>query len=460
MLKIEPDYQAALDYLYSFVDYSMTRNLQFSAEKFILSRMIEFAHLLKDPQEQFPIIHVAGTKGKGSTCAFIASALKYAGYNVGFYSSPHLLDFCERIQINGKAISHKDVVKLVSDMKPLISKVEKLTTFEITTALAFVYFYQKKVDCAVIEVGMGGRLDATNIVKPLVTVITSVSLDHMAILGNTVSKIAREKAGIIKTKVPIVLAPQETSADRVITSIARQRSAPLIRVGKDVQFRRVSYDLQDQKIELDLKNKLQNGLKTNIEQIKNNNFPVTISIPLHGNHQVENAAVAFTVLMEMVKNGWKIDQRRIITGFSKVNWPGRFEIIRNKLMFLLDAAHNKDSAEKLARTVKEYFPDKKVILFFGVSEDKDITHIMKALIPISKEIIFTQSIHPRAYSAEGLPGFVNDKRIPLHVITPLEEAMRYVEKLYKEDDMILVTGSLFVVAAVKELLADNNRSEK
>jgi len=193
---IEEQYQKNLDYLYSFVDYSLTRNLKYSESKFDLGRMYKLMELIGNPQNQYPTIHVAGTKGKGSTCAFIAYALMAAGYKTGFYSSPHLSDFNERIEINGKPVCHKELNDLVNRIKPYVARVKELTTFEITTALAFQYFADRKVDIAVIEVGLGGRLDATNVITPVVSVITSLSMDHMAVLGNTLEKIAYEKLGL------------------------------------------------------------------------------------------------------------------------------------------------------------------------------------------------------------------------------------------------------------------------
>ncbi len=221
MTDIETKYNQALDYLYSFVDYSLKHSSELAKADFNLDRMFALMESLGNPQNQYPIIHVAGTKGKGSVSALCASALKAAGYQVGLYTSPHLQDYCERIQVNGAPISHEQLVELVEEIKPHVAKIEKLTTFEITTALAFMAFAKYGVNAAVFEVGLGGRLDATNIVTPKVSVITSLSYDHTAVLGNTLTLIAGEKAGIIKQGVPVVSSPQKDEALAVLERVAK-----------------------------------------------------------------------------------------------------------------------------------------------------------------------------------------------------------------------------------------------
>jgi dihydrofolate synthase / folylpolyglutamate synthase len=222
-MDIEVEYNKALDYLYSFVDYSLKHSSELAKAEFNLDRMFALMEELGDPQKTYPIIHVAGTKGKGSVSALCASALGAGGYKVGLYTSPHLLDYCERIQVDGEPISHELMVELVEEIKPAVARIPKLTTFEITTALGFLAFARRGVNAAVIEVGLGGRLDATNIVTPKVSVITSLSYDHMAVLGDTLAKIAGEKAGIIKQGVPVVSAPQKEEALDVLERVAREK---------------------------------------------------------------------------------------------------------------------------------------------------------------------------------------------------------------------------------------------
>ncbi|MBL0346474.1 Mur ligase family protein [Candidatus Villigracilis affinis] len=249
-MNTETSYNKALDYLYSFVDYSLKHSSELAKADFNLDRMFALMESLGNPQSKYPIIHVAGTKGKGSVSALCASSLKVAGYQVGLYTSPHLLDYCERIQINGAPISHEQLVELVEEIQPYVAKVEKLTTFEITTALAFMAFAKYGVSAAVFEVGLGGRLDATNIVTPKVSVITSLSYDHMAVLGNTLALIAGEKAGIIKQGVPVVSSPQKDEAFEVLERVAKEKGAALTLVGRDVTFKLTGSSLDGQKFNL------------------------------------------------------------------------------------------------------------------------------------------------------------------------------------------------------------------
>ena len=289
----EIQYQEALDYLYIFVDYSLTRNFRYTADKFDLGRMRELMALSGDPQNCYPVIHVAGTKGKGSTAAIIASVLQAAGLRVGFYTSPHLQDYCERIQVNRAQISHEDFTALVAEIKPLVAKVEQLTTFELTTALGFLYFARQACDVAVVEGGLGGRLGATNIVDPLVSGITSLSMDHMNVLGDTLAKIAFEKAGIIKPGKPVVLAPQREEARVVVERVAEERHAPLVRVGQDYLFAPWTHSLDGQTLMV-----WRAEEQALVDQFVESGGqipwePLRLRIPLLGYHQVQNAATAY-----------------------------------------------------------------------------------------------------------------------------------------------------------------------
>src|SRR5215217_9573362 len=281
MSDLENQYNKTLDYLYSFVDYSLKHISELAKAEFNLERMFALMEELGNPQAKYPIIHVAGTKGKGSVAAFCASGLKAAGYKTGLYTSPHLWDYVERIQINGKPILHEQLIELVEELKPAVAKIAKLTTFEITTALGFLAFAKNDVNAAVVEVGLGGRLDATNIVLPKVSVITSLSYDHMAVLGNTLTEIAGEKAGIIKRGVPVVSAPQTEEAFQVLERIAEEKGCPFILVGKDVKFERLESSLDGQEV-----------------SIRDQQSAIRLKIPLLGSHQIENAAIAYAALKD------------------------------------------------------------------------------------------------------------------------------------------------------------------
>ena len=312
-------YQEALDYLYTFVDYSLTRAFRYSPDKFDLKRMVEFTDFLGRPQEAYPIIHVAGTKGKGSVSALCASALGAAGYRVGLYTSPHLQDFAERIQIDGQPIPHADLVELVAEIKPYLEAGTKLTTFEIVTALGFLYFARNGATAVVAEVGLGGRLDATNIVMPKVSVITSLSFDHSEFLGDTLAKIAAEKAGIIKPGVPLVVAPQKDEARIVIERIAEERPAPLVQVGRDWLYAPSSRSLNNQSF-LVWSVSEQPLVDTYIESGGEQEWePTRLTIPLLGYHQVENAATAYTALQVARKSGLEVSETAIRKGFADVS---------------------------------------------------------------------------------------------------------------------------------------------
>ena len=376
-------YKNALDYLYSFVDFSLQKADTYSSARFKLERMEELIISLGNPAAEYPSIHVAGTKGKGSVCILCASALKQAGYKVGLYTSPHLDDYTERIQINGEFIPGADLVRMVEITKPHVAAIPELTTFEITTALAFIYFAEQKVDVAVIEVGLGGRLDATNILRPIVSVITSISYDHTLLLGTTLTEIAGEKAGIIKTGVPVVLSPQDEEVNRLFERVAHHQGSAVVCVGQDVLFRRMSSSLESQTIAVWLPD-------------QNPDNPLLLTIPLLGTHQAINATTAYAALQIFDKFGLRVDEEAIKVGFTKAFWPGRFEIIQHSPPVILDCAHNRDSALNLRHTFNEYFPGQQVIMVFGASEDKDIQVMFAELLPSVKEMIAVKSYHPRA----------------------------------------------------------------
>ena len=434
---VESKYQATLEYLYRFVDYSLVRNFRNSPGTFELGRMRSLVQALGNPQEAYPIIHIAGTKGKGSVSALCAEALRAAGYKVGLYTSPHLDDFAERIQFDGQPLLHADLVRLVDEQRAVLQSIPNITFFEITTALAFLYFAQQKATAAVIEVGLGGRLDATNVCRPRVAVITSLSYDHMALLGNTLAEIAGEKAGIIKEGAPVVLSPQKKEAGEVVRRVAQERGAELIEVGKDYRFAALSHALEGQTLRVWKASEEGEGKAAEL------------MIPLLGAHQVENAATAYTALRVACQQGISLTEAQIREGFRRVTWPGRFEVLQREPGVVVDCAHNRDSAEKLRKTVDDYFPGKPVVLVFGASEDKDIDGMLDELMPRIAQVILVKSYHPRAADPEKLVELVQKYGKPAQIIPKVTEALEEALKLGVEGALVLVTGSIFVASGAR-----------
>jgi len=432
-------YQEALDYIYSFVDYSLTKNLRYSPEKFNLSRMYRFLELIGNPHQDYATIHVAGTKGKGSICAMISSILSHSGYITGFYSSPHMIYFTERIRIGDQLISQKEIADYVDYLKPFIDQVEQITTFEITTALAFKYFSDQKVDFAVIEVGLGGRFDATNVITPKVSVISTISFDHTKILGNTLSKIAFEKSGIIKNNVPVVVSRQKRTAMKMIQSIAQERSAPLIDTNE-------SYRVTSGQRTLDYQEFMIQNSSTSTDWIR---------LPLIGSHQLENARTAYAVINELHDQGVKISAAAVKQGFEQVDWPGRLEILQRDPLVIIDGAHNPDSFRNLVRTIKEYLTDRKVIFILGASEDKNILTMMQIIKPVVDHLIITKSTHPRAMDIEKIQALADTIGISSVCVEKVEDAKVKAESLSNENSVIIAAGSIFIAGALREMFIKN-----
>lgn len=425
----ETRFNQSLDYLYSFVDYSLKKASELAKAEFNLDRMRALLEKLGNPHLAYPVIHVTGTKGKGSVCALCASALQAGGHKTGLYTSPHLLDYCERIQVNGKPISHDELSDLVDEIKPVVASIPKLTTFEITTALGFLYFARQGCTAAVIEVGLGGRLDATNVVRPKVAVITSISYDHTAVLGDTLTLIAGEKAGIIKEGIPVVSAPQQREALTVLKKIAAQRLAPITLVGRDVTVA-----------------PLLRSLSVQTFQVRSKKIAaLTLSMSLLGAHQVDNAATAFAAL-EAAELG--LSYSDIQNGFYRVKWPARFEVARQEPPVIFDSAHNRDSFARLRQTLDEYFPARPVYLVFGVSEDKMLGDMLEEIRPRATRLIATRADHPRALEAEKIVEMAAQAGVESEAATPVEAALARALELAGSTGIVMSAGSLFVTAEV------------
>lgn len=437
-------YQESLDYLYRFVDYSLSRNFPYNPESFNLTRMKLLLSRMGDPHLACPVIHIAGTKGKGSTAALIASALRAEGYVTGLYTSPHLEDFRERIQVNGEVIPMHALTGLVNELKPVVEGLpQPATFFEWTTALAFEWFRRSGCEVMVIEVGLGGRLDSTNVIDPLVAVITPVSFDHMAILGDTLAKIAGEKAGIIKPGRPVVTAPQAEEALQVIRAKAEAVQAELVKTDQRVRWEITRKGLSGQDLKITPRTEGLNGRPAKRLRFR---------LPLLGPHQALNAATAAVALWTARAQGLKISDQAIKRGFHAVFWPGRFEILQRDPLLVIDSAHNPDSALKLRETIESYLQGKAVILLFGASADKDVAGIYQNLLPAVSKVITTQSVHPRAARAGELAEMAAGMGVPATPIMPLEEALGQALSEARElNAAVVAAGSLFIAGAVRSV---------
>ncbi|MDR9459515.1 MAG: folylpolyglutamate synthase/dihydrofolate synthase family protein [Dehalococcoidia bacterium] len=430
------NYQAALNYILSFTDYEKVPAFLYRADNFDLRRVAELLDRLGNPHLTSPAIHVAGTKGKGSTAAMIASALSAAGYRTGLYTSPHLHTFRERITVDGEMITEEEFSALTEKLQPEIDEVNRrhdygeITTFEILTALAFAFFMERRVDFQVLEVGLGGRLDATNVVMPRIAVITSISLDHAEVLGDSLAEIAGEKAGIIKPGALVISAPQSKEVEAVIEEVCRSKGVPLITVGRDVTWRKVKSDLSGQFFEV-------KGREGNHKLI----------IPLLGEHQLENAAVAVAALEAL-----DIGVKDIARGLAQVQWPGRLEILRHEPLFLADGAHNADSANRLKETIEKYLHFDRLILILGASSDKDIAGIVGELAPLSGMAIVTRSRHPRALAPELLLEELEKQGVKGELAESVSSAAERAMEMAGPRDLICATGSLFVAAEAREYI--------
>jgi dihydrofolate synthase/folylpolyglutamate synthase len=378
----------------------------------------------------------------------IASCLRAAGYRTGMYTSPHLIHFTERIQVDGKPIQEADLVAGVNEIQPFVKKVPNLTTYEIDTAIAFAHFARAGVNAAAIEVGLGGRLDATNVLRPVVSVITSLSYDHTHLLGDRLSDIAREKAGIIKPGIPVVSAPQQHEAERVIEEVARAQGSPLVRVGHDWLYAPGAHDLDGQSLHVWSATE-QPLMDAFVESAGVEEWvPPRYETPLLGHHQVVNGAVAYAALRVARERGLVIDEDAIHEGMRTVQWQGRFQILSRVPMIVVDSAHNRDSALKLRIALDDYFPGQPVTLIFGASADKDIEGMFVELAPRVSRVIVTQAIHPRAAEPAEVVALAHQHGLRTEVISPVKAALEGAIGRARPNEVIVSAGSLFVSAEI------------
>ncbi|MBN1863167.1 MAG: bifunctional folylpolyglutamate synthase/dihydrofolate synthase [Dehalococcoidales bacterium] len=427
-------YEQARDYILGYTDYEKIP-LPHALGSYDLRRVEELLARLGNPHLAAKSVHIAGTNGKGSTAAMISSVLTSAGYATGLYTSPHLITIRERFQVNGRPISRADFARITTRLKPEVEAVNlkatygELTTFELLTALAFSYFQAKGVDFQVLEVGMGGNFDATNVIRPEVCVITSISLDHTEVLGDSLAKIAAEKAGIIKPGSRVVLAPQPNEVVPVIEEDCRRKQAELIMVGREVSGQSLGFDGKKQLLEI----------TGRLDSYR-------ISLPLLGGYQMENAASAVAALEVLKEKGYNITRDSIANGLARVSWPGRLQVLRRRPLVVVDGAHNPGAAHKLGLALKQYFKFERATLIMGASSDKNVSAVVSELAPLFDEVIITRSAHPRAMETARLKAVFEGQGKTAQVTGDVPEALALALDRARVRDLVCVSGSLFVVA--------------
>ena len=385
---------------------------------------------LGDPHHRFRSVHVAGTNGKGSVSAMLASVLHQAGHVTGLFTSPHLIDFRERIKVDGELISDRELGRLIEEVREFAERPgppeERLTFFELTTAMAFAHFADMGVEEAVVEVGLGGRLDATNVISPQVSVITSIGLEHTAYLGDTIAAIAEEKAGIIKPNVPVVTIDQDEAALDVFRRIASRNASTLKVVGRDVTYEGLSSTLEGNEVFLD-------------------ELDFTVQVPLLGRYQAANCALAGGALVEMMRRGTYVPEEAIIEGMAKVRWPGRMDIISRDPLLMFDVTHTTEGAEAVAGEVGRLL-GRDIVLVMGVLSDKDLGGIVAHFGPLARIAIATSPNTTRAYPEETVAEALRPHVGHVEQVHGIPHALDRALEIASSSDNILVTGSLFTVA--------------
>ena len=401
-----------------------------------LERVSELCHALGDPQDKLKFIHVAGTNGKGSFCAMTDSILRKAGYKVGLFTSPYIVEFNERMRINSLNISDSELCELVEIIKPVADKMtDKPTEFELITALAFLYFARNNCDVVVLECGLGGRLDATNIIKtPILSVITGIALDHTALLGNTVEEIAGEKAGIIKKGVPLLWCGKDEKAEKVIQNKANEVGAPMLTVDRST---------------LKIKQTTLNGTLFDYAN------RADLNLSLLGTYQPVNATNCLTAIDVLAKNGFDIPESAIYDGLREVKWQARFEIVNSTPLVIADGGHNPEGIDAAIKSVKQYFGEEKVGIITGVMADKDYNYMADRIASVADTVFCLTPDNPRALSAEEYAKVFAEKGIPSVACASVSEAVEAAFSWAKKNDKPIISlGSLYmyceVVAAIKK----------
>lgn len=415
-------YSEALTYIHS---------VQWLGSRPGLSRTEELLRRLGNPEKELRFVHVAGTNGKGSTCACIASVLKEAGYKVGFNLSPYILRFNERIQVCGEEISDDDLAALVEEVRPHAEAMEDHPTeFELITALALLYFRRKNCDIVVLEVGLGGELDSTNVIPcPEVAVLTAMGMDHTQVLGNTMEQVARAKAGIVKAGGTVVSYGGNAEADEVFRAVCKEKNARLIEADHG-RVQAIRFDLMDNVFSCEPYGELH--------------------LPLIGRYQLKNACVAITALEVLRERGWRISDEDIRKGFAAVRWPGRFELLRLEPLFLLDGAHNPHGMAATVESLRAYFPEGNIHFLLGVMADKDVQTMAGMLASLAADFTAVRPDNDRAMSAAELGGALSALGKPVTVAESVEEGVKIVSEKAGETGVACALGSLYFSGDVRQ----------
>ena len=414
-------YSEALDYLYGLEKFGMV---------FGLENVAWILGLIGNPQTYLKTIHIAGTNGKGSVASMLSHILKEAGYRVGKYTSPHLLSFTERITINEKEIAEDNVAALTEMIRNQVEEKDKsrfFTFFDFTTALAFEYFRREQVDISIIEAGLGGRLDSTNVLDPLISIITNVAYDHTDYLGHNIGAIAREKAGIIKRGRPVITGAEGTARQQ-IEQTAQHLQSPLYQLNKDFSYEKSAARLMSYR-----------GIERRIDDL---------SLSLMGDHQLKNSALALCAVELLPTLGYPVEEDSIRKGLARTKWPGRLEIVHDDPTIILDGAHNPDGARTLAEFLRSYYGGRKKVLIFGVMKDKDYKEIIDIITPHVGTTILTKPETERALPPRELEGRVRNAI----VTESMRSALTLAKSMAGKDDLIVITGSLYTVGEAKGIL--------
>lgn len=434
-----------MKYLFERTDYEKQQKLRYNVTTFNLERMEVLLEALANPHTKIETIHIAGTKGKGSTATMLARMLEANGYHVGLYTSPHVTTLHERIAVNSTMITQKEMLRLVNRIHGSVEKMARNddapTFFEIMTAMAFMHFADKKVDLAVIETGLGGRLDSTNVIEPSVVGITSISIDHQNLLGNTIDSIAKEKAGVIKEGVPVVTVRQDPKAMRVLKRQANSVHAPLSVTGHDIDF---SYRFESSR---------EHGPHTRICVTTPTSRFEHLKVPLPGEHQAINCGLALALLDKLKGQGYEIDDEKAVRGLRDVSMVGRMEIICQDPRIIVDTAHNAASVKALIQAIGQHVPYDSMIIIFGCNSDKDVRGMLTQLQYGADKVIFTRSNSPKAVYPQDLAEMYTEicGKMCQTALT-VREAVRIGRSAISREDLLCVTGSFYLVGQAKDQL--------